>query len=316
MGKGQLLLDYLHYWTNPSSIPIGLSLTFFTIHFGLMAYFGWSMYTKLRKYRLMADTPTSKIRSAAQGFVELKGRTKELQTTTSPLTGTPAVWWSYKVEELSGGGNNRSWDVIKEDTSIEAFIIKDDTGECVVHPENATLYPHHSKVWRGHTSSPNPLLLKNSSSSILTGGNYRYTEHLLMINAPIYALGMYHTFHPREALPDVGEIIREWKKDYQALVDKYDTNKDGQLDEQEWQQVIAAAELELMQKQSHMDNNKEKYPPVNILSCEGLPKRRVFILSGQSEKELILKKARKAKLYVAGFFMFAAHNLYTVFCLL
>ena len=61
---------------------------------------GWWCLHNLKKARYLLDTPTSKIRSAAQGYVELYGviesRTELLR---GPLSEQPCVWWSFSIDE-------------------------------------------------------------------------------------------------------------------------------------------------------------------------------------------------------------------------
>ena len=49
----------------------------------------------LKIARLIEDTPTSRIRSAAQGYVELAGNGLPLPATKNPapLTQRPCTWW-------------------------------------------------------------------------------------------------------------------------------------------------------------------------------------------------------------------------------
>src|SRR5690606_12937216 len=66
----------------------------------------------LRRARLLEDVPTSRIRSAAQGYCELDGIARLLDgpAIAGPLTGLPCVWWEYRIEEkvTTGSGKNRT----------------------------------------------------------------------------------------------------------------------------------------------------------------------------------------------------------------
>jgi len=68
---------------------------------GVMAALsGYGIFHFIRRARLIEDTPTAKVRSAAQGYLELIGRGKYLgdKPLVAPLTGTPCTWYSYKIE--------------------------------------------------------------------------------------------------------------------------------------------------------------------------------------------------------------------------
>ncbi len=58
-------------------------------------------YKFFYRKRLIEDTPTSRIRSAAQGYVELDGQSQLMDgpTIVAPLSGKPCTWYSFTVEE-------------------------------------------------------------------------------------------------------------------------------------------------------------------------------------------------------------------------
>ena len=55
-----------------------------------------------RRARAVADTPTSRIASAAQGYVELIGIGKPLggQPVISPANHLPCLWYRYRIEQI------------------------------------------------------------------------------------------------------------------------------------------------------------------------------------------------------------------------
>ena len=55
-------------------------------------------YATLARKRLIEDTPTSRIRSAPQGFVELAGVAGvfEGEPIIAPLTQRPCCWYRYR----------------------------------------------------------------------------------------------------------------------------------------------------------------------------------------------------------------------------
>src|ERR1700689_4136447 len=64
----------------------------------------WALYkfsARIRRDRLIEDTPLVKIRSAAQGYVKVFGRAQMdgADSQAAPLSSRPCIWWSYDVEE-------------------------------------------------------------------------------------------------------------------------------------------------------------------------------------------------------------------------
>ena len=67
----------------------------------------WLWRANFRRARAVADTPTSRIASAHQGYVELHGvaRSDQPEPMRAPLTKRPCVWYRYTIERK--GGKNK-----------------------------------------------------------------------------------------------------------------------------------------------------------------------------------------------------------------
>lgn len=242
--------------------------------------------------RIIEDTPTSKIRSAAQGYLELIGHgyLMEGQPIVSPLTGTTCTWYQYQVDERRQSGKNSKWVTIKSGTSDELFLIKDETGQCIIDPEGAHVTVSRKDVWYGGTSNPVTGLTMRKKSGFLgnmiTNNKYRYTEKLLHPGEALYAIGLYKTVGGAGANfdvnEDVRELIREWKTDTETLMKRFDTNDDGEIDLDEWQRVRDEAYKHVMEKHSE----QKTMPPVHLMNKTN-DRRRPFILSAVAEDDLV-----------------------------
>jgi len=246
----------------------------------------------MQRKRIIEDTPTSKIRSAAQGYLELvgHGHLMEGQPIVSPLTGTTCTWYEFKVEERRQTGKNSEWKTIRKGISDELFLIKDETGQCIIDPENAHVTVSSKDVWYGAQSTPARGPLSTSKkrgffSGIVVSNKYRYTEKLLHSGESLYAIGLYKTVGGAGASfninEDVRELIREWKTDTETLMKKFDTNRDGEIDLNEWQKVREEAYKHVMEKHSE----QKTLPPVHLMSKTN-DKRRPFILSAIAQDDL------------------------------
>lgn len=113
------------------------------------------IYTAVSKYFLMQkikNTPTSKVRSAALGLVELYGKAKYKEPITSPITKTKCVFWRLVAEYYQSGKHGGRWCVFyKKDASSE-FYLEDDTGRILVSPKNAIVEIPPDNVYTGHLS--------------------------------------------------------------------------------------------------------------------------------------------------------------------
>lgn len=83
----------------------------------------------------MQDTPTSHIRSAAQGYNEFQGIAKLLpgEPIIAPLTKKNCVCYKYKVEEKQShyvrGRSGTSWQLYESGVSDGVFFLQGKTGK-------------------------------------------------------------------------------------------------------------------------------------------------------------------------------------------
>jgi hypothetical protein len=240
---------------------------------------GWR---HLRRLQVVEDTPKSLIRSAAQGYVELSGTSRLMpgDPILAPLTRMRCVWWAYRIEEYVSSGRSSRWQTVSKETSGELFWVEDETGRCVVDPDKAIVYPSAKDTWYGNSATPEggPGL---GGSRI--GAHFRYTEQRMLEGDPLYALGYFHTQGPISA-GDIDEEVRQqlaaWKKDQAWLLQHFDTNHDGVVDQQEWE----AARQEARRLVLERERDNLKRPPVDVLGHP--PDGRDFILSTLPQKKL------------------------------
>lgn len=149
-----------------------------------------------RHYRIMEDTPTSKIRSCAQGYVELEGQQYNFdqKPLLSPLGKQSCTWYHYKIEKLIYQNRKPYWKTIQEETSSNPFVLDDKTGQCLVLPQGAKVLNPKKMIWRGHSILPSSYP-KNRLVRYLfhNWGQYRYHEMIMLPNSDLYAIGMFET---------------------------------------------------------------------------------------------------------------------------
>jgi hypothetical protein len=104
-------------------------------------YFFVSGFRLLARKRLLLTTPTSKIRSAAMGLVEVNGIATGPYTMSAPITGKPCFLYHTTVWQQREG-KNVEWDKIADETLHLPFFIDDSTGRLLVEPLGADLDLH------------------------------------------------------------------------------------------------------------------------------------------------------------------------------
>jgi hypothetical protein len=286
----------------------GNEIKFWLIVAGLAAaavYSFWYAFKAWARNRVIEDTPTSRVRSAAQGYVELTGRgvMPPNAENKGPLTGTPCTWWRYKIEERRFTGRSRSWTTLQGDTSAVPFFLDDGTGQCLVDPRGAEVFANAKDVWYGSTEWPE-IHIPNGSGifawlvDTFVTDRYRYTEHRLQPREQVYAIGAFRCADGASVeSSDDGAVrlLREWKHDQTALLARFDSNHDGTLSGSEWDQARAAARREV----EDVRMSATRPPSVNILSdpMDG----RSFLLAASDGESLAKRFRRRAVAGLGGF---------------
>jgi hypothetical protein len=214
----------------------------------LVLYALWRFFVRVRRDRLVADTPAMRIRSAAQGYVKVTGRAEPAgpAPAAAPLTSRPCVWWAYEIahQERDSKGNAH-WRTTESAASVELFSLVDDDGaRCLVGPVSAEVTPSVRSVWYGtepRPAGPPP----EDPLPLLHTGSWRYIEKLLAVDAHLCVLGELRSHS------EVGDVnaataakLHEWKQDQAALLKRFDLDHDGQLNAAEWDAARAAAASE------------------------------------------------------------------------
>lgn len=202
----------------------------------------WLAFRFVIRARIIEDTPTAKIRSAPQGYIELTGHADPgpAGALQSPLTGTACFWYHYSVQRKSG----KNWVTEESDTSTEPFKLIDDTGECLVYPAKAEVTPGLSRSWQGgsRAAGHSPT---GETFTVSVFGRYRFEEKLIRQDDPLYALGFFQTHDGADQRPSEAKLTRDmlnlWKQDKAALLKRFDINNDGTIDMKEWEIARRAA---------------------------------------------------------------------------
>jgi hypothetical protein len=283
------------FQASPPRVYFGLIAALVAL--GLLAL--WQGFSRLARARFLEDTPTSLIRSAAQGYVELQGHARLLPgpLIVSPLTGERCVWWDYRIEEEAederfGGQRQRIWRTIDAATSDDLFLLADISGDCIVDPVDATVYPSLQRCWRGDSERPGR---PPAATPWFSTGRYRYTERLVRYGDFICATGWFRTQsaqHDFDESRDVAELLAEWKRDRRELLRRFDADRSGNIDAQEWEVARQAALEEVRAR--HVDT--AAHPDLDVLGKP--PDHRPFILSTLPQDRLIRRQRRLAGLWL------------------
>jgi len=247
---------------------------------GLMAAISLVAWlSTLRRRRAIADMPTSRIASAAQGYVELRGIGKPLDypPLLSHLTSLPCLWYRYRIEEKSG---SEKWHAISSGESNAACILDDGSGRCLIDVDNAEILTRHKESW--------------------VKDDRRYTEWKLLIDDPIYALGEFRSIGGAtlelDAASDIKTLLGEWKNDQATLLKRFDLNADGAIDVKEWSLARQAARREVEKQHREVRGEAD----LHTLRCPG--DGQLYLISNLDPDKIARRYLCWAIFHLAVFF--------------
>jgi hypothetical protein len=256
------------------------------------AWCGWRTHRNILLARTMEDHPTSTVRSAYQGYVELKGVGIYFNDDpmNAPYSRRPCIWYRYRVERRKDDGG---WEVVESGTSSETFMLDDGTGRVVIDPEGAEVTVKVKQTWTtrsGGVASAESMRFARRLGvpNALDGDLYRHTEERLLPGKRLYVLGLMRNLGSLNDGPtlkeDIVELLRAWKTDREDLNRRFDLDGDGHLSEQEW--MLARSEARREALATRREEQKRNAEGVNII---GRPEdfRRPYLISAFNESDIV-----------------------------
>jgi|GEM_PF-802908 len=244
----------------------------------------YSIYFFLREYKAaqaIADIATSKISSAAQGYVEIIGKGVSAEAAISPVSGQRCLWYEYQHYRTKGwlsrlmlGLDRGDWELLASGKLEDIFTIGDGSDHCLVNPRGAQVSELEYEEWYE--------------------GNNFYKEARLLPGRDLYVLGNFITQSASQQRTEfsrqVGALIAEWKQDQKRFLERFDLDNDGQVSEQELELVRAAATREIRKQLGELKPQTTISKPSD---------NRPFIISHHAHHKLIRRHKLHSYFYVA-----------------
>jgi len=243
----------------------------------------WGLLS-LKKRRLVENIPTSKVRSAAMGLVELRGFAQPFnKEMISPVSRRPCCWW-HCVLESSG---SRSLSLFKKEiSSPELFYLQDSTGKVLIDAFGAELHIDENifdSYFDGSEKIGSALQAMGVETTGLFGvyGPVRIREKVILPSRPLFIIGepTYRKNHLESRKQNYLKRLRALKRD-PAMMKEADTNKDGFVDPMEWDAFRLKKEKQFLKEETARE--------ATVVASDRLvvraPSHRAFIISTTSEK--------------------------------
>jgi hypothetical protein len=163
------------------------------------AIFGVVLFVRgfqmLRFKRLILSTPSSKVRSAAMGLVELTGMSKGPHTIPAGITGEACFYYRAMAWQLRQSGRSNQWMKVADESLYVPFFIEDPTGRVLVDPRGAELDVHcNFKDRFGVSYFAADMMPANVSAYLARNGlagcdGTRIEEYCIKPDYPLFVLG-------------------------------------------------------------------------------------------------------------------------------
>ncbi|MBC7755775.1 MAG: hypothetical protein H7Z20_03865 [Bdellovibrio sp.] len=240
-------------------------------HWLLLISIASSIFASVFNYwRLLkiTEAPFSTIAAAAQGYVELFGKASTVKPLKTPYQDIPCVCYRASVYANRENEDDKVADLfnimpLEYAESKTLFTLDDGSAQCKVDPKGAEVIYFEARTWR-----------KN---------DHRYVEEYLPVGKPIYVIGQLDTSH--EVLDEdaikkyLTEKLSDWKTNKQQLLNRFDQNRDGQIDLNEWAQARQEAREEVLAAHAMQANNSSGFTLTK-------PAGKLFLISAKSPQQL------------------------------
>lgn len=157
-----------------------------------------------RQMRLIQDTPTETVQSAAAGRTELKGVGRALESPLGRMLGDERCLVSrYKIERWDNARDDANWTAVAWGTVYRPFQVDDDTGTMRVEPDENTEFVfdgdnRERRTVAANEAEPDRIAAYlrahtdeavDHSDGVHCREKRRYTEKWIPVGAELYLLG-------------------------------------------------------------------------------------------------------------------------------
>lgn len=162
-------------------------------------YFFFQGFRFLARKRVLLNTPTSKIRSAALGLVEVNGQAVGPHTMSAPITEKQCFLYRT-VAWQQRSGKKQEWEKVADETLHLPFFVDDSTGKLLIEPLGADLDLHRdfreefdasffSTFFSTGADVPPRISVFLVRHGIAAGRRLRIEEHAIKPNDALFVAG-------------------------------------------------------------------------------------------------------------------------------
>ncbi|MBS3809037.1 MAG: hypothetical protein KGY38_02640 [Desulfobacterales bacterium] len=239
--------------------------------------------------RMVKNIPTSRVRSVAMGMAELEGRAGQYYDLRSAHSNTRCIYYRCVYYRRVRTLKDSKWRLQKIVNSGKLpFYLQDDTGRILIRPKGALFLTEksHQEFWGGQQILLSPQLQDRDT---------RIYEDIITEGSRIYVLGSARTERIGQTFKEkLVSRLRELKSNPGELM-KYDADKNGRIDETEWETARTDMENVVYAEALGSDNAARERAVIRKPAYGMLP----FIIA-DSESAIIRKLSLRIWLFLAG----------------
>ncbi|MGA7380392.1 MAG: GIDE domain-containing protein [Terriglobales bacterium] len=182
---------------------------------GAGVYLFYHGFRLLQRKRLIMNTPSSKIRSAAMGLVEVSGLATGPYTLRAPITGVPCYYYRTMVWEWKQRDKGSSW-VKEADEGLHVpFYLDDGSARVLVDPQGAEMDIHRDfQEEFSHSLFSSTLEIPGNVAAFLTGhgvetsAKVKVEEYCIKPKNALFVLG---TLASNPGIEASAKAVRTWR---------------------------------------------------------------------------------------------------------
>lgn len=254
--------------------------------------------------RLIENTPTSRIRSMAMGFVELAGKAKQKYALKLPYLLADCVFYRYRILQRKQSQNVSSWVQVESGSSGPVpFYVEDETGSVLVDPKDAIIGDIPSEEFSGAAT--------RHLGGIPLSPEQKAIFEYIPSDSTIYVYGIAQpiTLNPHASKEAEIEELRRLKRSGD-LLDNYDADGDGRIDEQEWARARRDVQRQIDTERLFQTRQGKGGRSEDVVVGSGR-RRGLFYIRGEKEEAIVKQlQYRAITVLVSGCVAFVISFVY------
>ena len=289
---------------------------------GMGIYWFFTGFRDLKAKRTIENIPTSKIMTGAVGSdVEIKGRIvcEPGKLVTAPISRVPCALYNITIQELRRSKNSSYWATVDAYFSDEGVYLDDASGATALVLVDGARITRRGENNEYRTRSnqfdtlPAPLResleqhkkklrrFKLKTTSWLFSKEYRFLEWCFFAGETLYVLGFAESGFKTRPRPKMklASFLKAKKmiRENPELQDKFDRNRDGFLDPDEFNRG-ARILAEKMQAKYSREKLEVLIPKTRMIFRK--KKGHQFHISNLPERDLVQRMSGRALLKICG----------------